>query len=931
MSQDPKKQQVESNLNILSMLDDRSGQNPKPSQEISSQQKAELSGDFGKDSSRSGTRLLQKVQSPDQSNSLFIGDLDLSKYDPKKQAEIATLMEDKEKQILEKSSLHKEALDNLDTLKKDILSKETEVERLKMLLTDQKSEITDYREKMRNQHDEVLGRLRASEEVVKDMSNYIASQTKLIIGLYNLQLKNLLEVTTPKQSKQNLADSVDLYLKEVEKCFRPLGEKQTKGLKRLQASLDETKSNNSAVFDKIQPKQLNEAYLSSSNTLEQLRANNNLLKTDLEKLNTEHQKLKSKMPAQTSDDQNKQSGSQLDRKNFVDLKELRSLLDKFDTKSLVRPILAKFLDNLSNINCLDTSATPNEIEISVYGMLVDTITVATEFMELKGLTNPLDKTQNLKDALAEQQTKKPLKLGKVSQKIQGFRETQETSIQNENTTLQYDLSHFLEENTGIDEQLQDVLKANHELKDRIATARKHTEYQNSRIKSLKAEKEDLEKQHSSLTGQIKDYEKMVQEESNGFSKLKEKVFTVKDKVREQEDELLRIHQRKKEFEQTLKEAEERERKNKKKLDLARRENRMEIFETPEIFEKAAEIASPIPKDFLVETPAPPFETDKKQAPAKAPGQSPTSPGVNLQASEQKDQKRPGESNKSSTSKYAAGVENRKGSLEELLIPLGGQQQGASEQLPAIPVTLPKTTPEAQEFLNALSVRFTALCNAISQLGQVGSISSIISNELNIINQILSKTFDCIQNTKQRNEKLSFEYTKRNEQSTILKKEEDLHKDKLITLQIKIEEETNRIVASNLEIARYVSKIEQTQREYDSKKLEMLSKQATLGKKKINFGEKMTELKRLDDELAVLRKAEYYQVDGADDEQNGFRAAKDRYGASGGGIATSRFFTLENPFDRNSRTSSHDVGYLKLCLAATIPLVVGYLLFKLGIL
>lgn len=128
------------------------------------------------------------------SSSLMIADFDLSRLDSKRQMEIANLIYEKDKLITEKSEEHKEILEDHQLLKEDYIIKEIELERTNKAYAELKEEVYQYKERIRVHHEDIVHRLKQTEEVVKELAAYITSICKLTVGLYSIGNKSVHEI-----------------------------------------------------------------------------------------------------------------------------------------------------------------------------------------------------------------------------------------------------------------------------------------------------------------------------------------------------------------------------------------------------------------------------------------------------------------------------------------------------------------------------------------------------------------------------------------------------------------------------------------------------------------------------------------------------------------------------------------------------------------
>lgn len=194
------------------------------------------------------------VVDQDESNygpgdSFMLASVDVSRLDFRHRQELQSILEDKDKLILERTSEHRHLLDENSLLKEGISARETELNRTKKAMSDQVAEIKDYKEKLKSQHEELLGRLRMAEEVLKDVSVYASAMTKLVVLVYS---KSLEVFTHPEVSNiQAVTKEFDTVLKEIDRCFLPIEEKRGKKPKRIIGSLEELKNSYKFIQDRI--------------------------------------------------------------------------------------------------------------------------------------------------------------------------------------------------------------------------------------------------------------------------------------------------------------------------------------------------------------------------------------------------------------------------------------------------------------------------------------------------------------------------------------------------------------------------------------------------------------------------------------------------------------------------------------------------------
>lgn len=182
--------------------------------------------------------------------SFMISDLDVSKLDARHRAELASILENKDKLILEKTTLHKEILEDYNKLKSEYIIKQTEVERLNKALDDQKKEITEYRDKMKTQHEEMVSRIRVAEEAVKEVAALLTGVTKVSIFLFSKATSQF----TKTSRDSSMLDQLETMMKELEKSCKPIVDKILVKPKRILQPLEESKKAVSLIKDTISSK-----------------------------------------------------------------------------------------------------------------------------------------------------------------------------------------------------------------------------------------------------------------------------------------------------------------------------------------------------------------------------------------------------------------------------------------------------------------------------------------------------------------------------------------------------------------------------------------------------------------------------------------------------------------------------------------------------
>ena len=808
------------------------------------------------------TSLLRQPEQDVMNSSFMVGDLDLSRLDARRQAELAAILEDKEKLILEKSLKHKEILDNYDTLKQQFIIKDTEAERLKKAMSDQKTEIVDFRDKMKIQHEEIVGRVKQAEETVRDLSGYITSMTKLAVAVYSLSVKALNEST--RGGNVNFVDTLESVLKDLEKSFKPVSEKYAKNPKRLLALLEEVKTAHNFSKDRIQPKMLAEAF---------------------ENLKAAKEEEKQKKLSMRKESIKRGNAPMAGQAGDSDLDHLLPRLGK-DSKETVER-LQRTVHKFKDIKSTGTDA-----DRDVFAAVADFFAHANDYL----LTNAEKYTDPTPKMTPTQKSGKPplpvaspgdpeklkLKIPALTEKLRVFREQFESTISSDNASLQFDYDHFLQENTGLDDQIYELLKQNQEMKEKIASERLTIEFNQKRLADLTSESASLTAQLNDVQLSSSNANLLLTEENNSLIELKNKLFAAKEKLKDSEDEILRIRNRRQEYEKTLKEIEEGQKTAKDKLEYARRDEK--IGHTEGFGEKQKLFSSPVvaPKQ-ISETGSPGL-----QNPQMAP-QGTFSDNKTMELI--------------TPIKMKTDVSG--GEWTDAIHPIATLKQGLGQEgLPAIGNT---TTP-VDECLQSLSARYSSLCKEMSNFGKSLNQSNALEAELQSLEVQIKATTEAIQKLNLRNEELAGEARQKRQVLLSLQREEQESKQKYIKEELKMESDRFRTVQLQGEIAKIQNRTEEVKREGEYKKKDLIAKQDQLAKYTSKLNNMTSDNKKLDEELAQTS----------------------RKVAEGYDKLSEPLLSDQSPV-KGTELLSHEVTYAKLVLSAAIPLLIGYLLIKIGIL
>jgi chromosome segregation ATPase len=178
----------------------------------------------------------------------------------------------------------------------------------------------------------------------------------------------------------------------------------------------------------------------------------------------------------------------------------------------------------------------------------------------------------------------------------------------------------------------------------------------------------------------------------------------------------------------------------------------------------------------------------------------------------------------------------------------------------------------------------------------------------------------IKKMKGREEQVDFEFAKKRQQLVNLTQEESALKDNYIKNELKLELTQQKIIQTQAELARLNGMIEEAKRETDGKRKELMLKTESLARaeRAKNAGAGASELRRADDELGMdSRMLELLPL-----KESGVKEpllGEDRRAQPRPGEAAS------------GRAAPTESMIIQLWLSSTVPLVVGYLLIRLGVL
>ncbi len=190
--------------------------------------------------------------------SLIYGDIDLSRLDLKRQQDIAALIMDKDKLILENSTQHRAILKDYELLLDAFTMKDLELKRTNQAYSELLSQLDQFKTKAKAQHEEVLSRLKDTEATLTDVVNYASSVVKFAELLYGQSIKACDSLRT--------GDMVDIE-KEfhpiwngVTRAIKPIEERYKLKPKRILVSLEQTVASYNHLKTHTDAEDIQEAY-----------------------------------------------------------------------------------------------------------------------------------------------------------------------------------------------------------------------------------------------------------------------------------------------------------------------------------------------------------------------------------------------------------------------------------------------------------------------------------------------------------------------------------------------------------------------------------------------------------------------------------------------------------------------------------------------
>ena len=502
----------------------------------------------------------------DLNSSMYVADLDLSRLDSRRQAELAAVLEDKDNLIMEKSKLHKDILNDFSQLKESFIIKETENDRLKKALIEQKQEIQKYRDSIKTQYEDVVQKLKFSEDTIKDLASFLTSVTKLAVFNYTSATRSFNEAGKPYAGTYQ--EQLDPLLKDLEKTFKGLSEKHKKNPKRLLTYLEESRHAFNYLKERVDGKLWQQAYENLAKIKEEEKR---------DRLSIRKESIK--RPGQVD------SGialglevlseavlSKLDQESRHIVEKAAQMMIKFrdgsklpDTSKEIFLATAEFTNATSGYvqDKLDhyfANQKPNDNQ-EVESKLLRKDSSDSSVAKAPGSPTYLSKPPLPPSANQgkdfNKQTLLPGELlprvATLKQKLEAYRDQLTSAINSEAAALQFDLTQFLEETTGIDEEMFEALKQHQQLKEQVSMAKLSLESAQTRLGEINKETEVMKIRLAESQIDSKDVDKMFEEERALLDIMVSKVYTLESQAREKEAESARLSKKREElFEESKK-------------------------------------------------------------------------------------------------------------------------------------------------------------------------------------------------------------------------------------------------------------------------------------------------------------------------------------------------------------------------------------------
>jgi chromosome segregation ATPase len=180
--------------------------------------------------------MISSMSPIDMNTSFMIGDIDLSKLDAKRQHDLAQMVSDKDRLIIENSERHRSILNDYNHLLEEFTMKDIELTRQKQAYDDLRDEVVEYRRGVMTQHEKALIKLKEAEQSNSEFAGALVSAVMYAEGMYTMSLKFIKGLS---KKKINFEKEFGVYLRELDKGFKAVMERHKKRPKRLMPMLEE--------------------------------------------------------------------------------------------------------------------------------------------------------------------------------------------------------------------------------------------------------------------------------------------------------------------------------------------------------------------------------------------------------------------------------------------------------------------------------------------------------------------------------------------------------------------------------------------------------------------------------------------------------------------------------------------------------------------
>ncbi len=846
----------------------------------------------------------------EQNNSFMIADLNISKLELKRQVELAALLENKDRLILEKSEQHKEILQDYQSLRDQFIIKQTELERTNKALADQKAEILDFREKMKAQHEDIVSKLKSTEEAFKELANYVTSVTKYTVFAYSQAVGALSEAQN-NNTLINLVDGFEPFTRDLERAVKPIQDRHKKNPKRILSYLEEAKQSYTYLKDKIQPAHLSNAF---DSLLSHMNSN---LSTRLSI------RKESILPDNIYRDYIDKGGIELTEQ----MRGLSELI--FGVKKAIRDEKGEILE-------LQVCSKLNDfLKMALPKMAAATQKYFPKSVEDKDrdesslIEDSAKKTDHNSSALSLQDPAIVPLLSSLTARVSAYRDQLAAQLATDTKSLQYDLQSYIESSTGIEEDLYTLMMQNQNTKEKIAEERYKVEKAQKKLGLLAIEKEKLEAELNEAQADLSSSEGLMLEESKDFEEVLDKTVKLQLAIQSKKaqidcaktaailersklEELAEIQLRLEavyQDEQALlnslvadnKALSERIESLRLARDHLRREKQLQQDAADDFSKKVQEapLAENTPEKAIEEH----FEGTLQHSPIQ-PLQDRKAHSPFTGAKESIKQMERG---------YAASPGDK--TLPPSKSPSFNQQLSASNDR-----RLEAAAGDQNQKFEADSVTQSNLLAWISHLLlQAHNLNPAADKQtLDSIERDIFALDASIKKMKSHEQQADFEFSKKRQQLANLMQEESALKDNYIKNELKLELTQQKIIQTQADISRLNAMIEDAKRETDGKRKELMLKTENLSRLERNKTAGFSDLRKADEELGTDgRMVELLPLKQSGMSEPLLGPEKQRQSSPGetvvGGQASAAQLTMQ------------------LWLSSTVPLVVGYLLIKLGIL